>query len=133
MPARELFTGRYRSRTLLLLGVCVLGYPGIVYGATAYIPTYLVEHQWTPHEIFLWGGGGSIAAVPVIIIVFYAVSCLGERFERKNIILITGLLFTATAAHGNYGWILWCALLPSLLIGWLGIRQRGAILEQIST
>jgi MFS family permease len=211
VPAKELFQGRYRSRTVLLLSVWLLGYPGLVYGATAYIPTFLVEHKWTPHEIFLWGGGGSIAAVPLVIIVFYAVSFFGERFERRTIIMITGILFGAallvmlafenskpgvsaallfvlvvgylwlfnmynytaaayptrlrsvgtgwtdgvghlgtflgppvigvlfssTAAHGNYGWILWCAILcgivPSILLGVLGIRQRNVILEQIST
>ena len=211
VPARELFTGRYRSRTFLLLAVWLLAYPGLVYGATAYIPTFLVDHHWTAHQIFLWGGSGSIAAVPLVIIVFYAVSLFGERFERKNIILITGVLFgvallallpfesskpavsvlllfvlvvgylwlfnmynytaaayptrlrsvgtgwtdgvghlgtflgppvigvlfSATAAHGNYGWILWCAILcgivPAVLLGWLGIRQRNAVLEQIST
>ncbi|HEY2286037.1 MAG TPA: MFS transporter [Streptosporangiaceae bacterium] len=211
VPAKELFQGRYRSRTVLLLSVWLLGYPGLVYGATAYIPTFLVEHKWTPHEIFLWGGGGSIAAVPLVIIVFYAVSFFGERFERRTIIMVTGVLFGAallvmlafennkpgvsaallfvlvvgylwlfnmynytaaayptrlrsvgtgwtdgvghlgtflgppvigvlfssTAAHGNYGWILWCAILcgivPSILLGVLGIRQRNVILEQIST
>jgi MFS family permease len=211
VPAKELFMGRYRSRTVLLLSVWLLGYPGLVYGATAYIPTFLVEHKWTPHQIFLWGGGGSIAAVPLVIIVFYGVSFFGERFERKTIIMITGVLFgaallimlpfesskpavsvcllfvlvvgylwlfnmynytaaayptrlrsvgtgwtdgvghlgtflgppvigvlfSATAAHGNYGWILWCAILcgivPSILLGVLGIRQRNAVLEQIST
>ncbi len=39
--------------------------------------------------------------------------------------------------HGNYGWILWCTVLctlaPSAIVGWLGMRQRGAVLEQIST
>ena len=211
VPAKELFMGRYRSRTVLLLSVWLLGYPGLVYGATAYIPTFLVEHKWTPHQIFLWGGGGSLAAVPLVIIVFYGVSFFGERFERRTIIMITGVLFggallimlpfenskpavsaallfvlvvgylwlfnmynytaaayptrlrsvgtgwtdgvghlgtflgppvigvlfSSTAAHGNYGWILWCAILcgivPSLLLGWLGIRQRNAVLEQIST
>ena len=90
---KELFQGRYKSRTWLLLAVWLLAYPGLVYGATAYIPTFLVEHKWSAHQIFLWGGGGSVAAVPLVIIVFYAVSFFGERYERKNIILITGVLF----------------------------------------
>jgi MFS family permease len=208
---KELFQGRYKSRTWLLLAVWLLAYPGLVYGATAYIPTFLVEHKWSAHQIFLWGGGGSVAAVPLVIIVFYAVSFFGERYERKNIILITGVLFgiallimlpfenskpavsalllfvlvvgylwlfnmynytaaayptrlrsvgtgwtdgvghlgtflgppvigvlfSSTAAHGNYGWILWCAILggiiPAVLLGVMGIRQRNAVLEQIST
>jgi hypothetical protein len=87
---------------------------------------------------------------------------LGERYERKNLILLAGTsyaaafllplvvhlgtflgpllisnLFTWTAANGYYGWIFWvalpCALLPSLLIGRFGMNQRSAVLEQIST
>jgi MFS family permease len=50
---------------------------------------------------------------------------------------VIGALFTATAGHGSYGWILWCTVLctlvPSAIAGWLGMRQRGAVLEQIST
>jgi MFS transporter, putative metabolite:H+ symporter len=209
IPAKELFTGTYRRRTILLLLVWLLGYPGIVYGAGAYMPTYLVERGWTAHMIFLYGGVGSIVSAPFIVGIFYLVSLLGERFERKYIVLIAGVvfaaalmlllvvhstvgiaaisiatvcmnfvwlfnmynytsaayptrlrsigtgwtdgvghfgtflgplvisvLFTATAADGHYGWILWsallCTLLPSILIGVYGIKQKGAILEQVS-
>jgi MFS family permease len=210
VPARELVSSGYRNRTILLLAVWVLAYPGVVYGVTSYLPTYLVEHGWTAHQIFLYGGTGSIVALPVIIALFYLCSLLGERFERKYLIMIAGIvftaclllllvvggkpgiavllliaggagslwlmnmynytaaayptrlrsvgtgwtdgvghlgtflgtpvigaLFTATAAHGNYGWILWCAVLctlaPSLIVGLLGMRQKGAVLEQLST
>jgi MFS transporter, putative metabolite:H+ symporter len=51
--------------------------------------------------------------------------------------LLISTLFTSTAAHGYYGWILWvallCALLPSLILGRFGMNQRNAVLEQIST
>jgi putative MFS transporter len=211
VPARELVSGTYRKRTIMLLAVWLLAYPGIVYGAGSYTPTYLVEHGWTAHQIFLYGGTGSIIAVPVVVAAFYLTSLIGERFERKYLILIAGtvfaavfllllvfsatkaavavllivaassgslwlmnmynytaaayptrlrsvgtgwtdgvghlgtflgppvigVLFTTTASRGNYGWILWCTLLcslaPSVIIGWLGMRQRGAVLEQIST
>jgi putative MFS transporter len=209
VPANELFMGRYRKRTILLLVVWILGYPGIVYGGTSYMPTYLVAHHWTAHQIFLWGGVGLIT-LPFVVLAFFACSFFGERFERKNIIMIAGIvyaagflllllvhstagvaaisvvttafgflwlfnmynytsaayptrlrsvgtgwtdgvghlgtllgpllistLFTSTAAHGYYGWILWvallCALLPSLIIGRFGMNQRNAVLEQIST
>ncbi len=51
--------------------------------------------------------------------------------------IIAGALFTATAASGYAGWFAFIivpgALVPSLLVAWLGIDQRGAILEQISS
>jgi MFS family permease len=210
VPAKELVSPRYRRRTILLLAVWLLAYPGLVYGATAYTPTYLVEHGWTSHQIFLWGGSGSIIGVPVIIAVFYLCSLFGERYERKYIVTIAGIAFAAalllllafdgtkaavsvllliagafgtlwlfnmynytaaayptrlrsvgtgwtdgvghlgvflgppligvlftSTAPSNYGWILWCALpcalLPSLIVGVFGMRQRNAVLEQIST
>lgn len=133
VPAKELVSGTYRKRTIMLLAVWVLAYPGIVYGAGSYTPTYLVEHGWSAHQIFLFGGTGSIVAVPVVILVFYLSSLLGTFLGPP----VIGVLFTATADHGNYGWILWCALLctvaPSIIIGWFGMRQKGAVLEQIST
>lgn len=210
VPAKELVSKQYRGRTIMLLSVWLLAYPGIVYGATSYMPTYLKEHGWTAHQIFLYGGGGSIVALPAMLLVFYGSSLLGERFERKHLLMVAGTafaallllllvihakaavsvlliaaatmgglwlmnmynytsaayptrlrsvgtgwtdgvghigsivgppiigaLFTATADHGNYGWILWstllCTLVPSWIIGLRGMRQKGAVLEQIST
>ena len=79
----------------MLLAVWLLAYPGIVYGAGSYTPTYLVEHGWTAHQIFLYGGTGSIIAVPVVVAAFYLTSLVGERFERKYLILIAGTVFAA--------------------------------------
>ena len=209
VPAKELFMGRYRVRTILLLATWILGYPGIVYGGNSYMPTFLVAHGWTSHQIFLWGSVGMIT-LPFVVLAFFGASLFGERYERKTIILTTGIvyaaaflcllfvhslvgvavisvitagmgmlwlfnmynytsaayptrlravgtawtdgighlgtflgpllistLFTSTAAHGYYGWILWvallCALVPSLLIGRFGMNQKAAVLEQIST
>lgn len=208
VPARELFRGEYGRRTTLLLAVWLLGYPGIVYGLAQYLPTYLVEKGWTAHQLFLFGGG--MVSVPIGVLTFYLASMLGERFERKNVALVTGILsalvsmsllivdsfavlailsllttpitflwlfsmynytaaayptrlravgtgwtdgvghlatfigplllgplYAATAGQGHWGWILFvalpCAVLPSVLIGRFGVRQKGAILEQIST
>ncbi|WP_158924515.1 MFS transporter [Acidisphaera sp. S103] len=50
--------------------------------------------------------------------------------------LIAGALFAATASTGHAGWFLYVmipgALIPGLLIAWLGIDQRRAVLEHIS-
>lgn len=209
VPAKELFTGTYGRRTYLLLAVWLLGYPGIIYGVLSYMPTYLVDHHWNAHQVFLWGSNG-IATVPFVVLAFFAVSFFGERFERKNLVLAAGAVFAAimllllvvdsmagmailivigqcavtlwlfnlynytsaayptrlrsvgtgwtdgvghlgtvigplaigplyaiTAEHGHWGWILWCALLcgllPSVLLWRFGVKQRGAILEQVST
>jgi putative MFS transporter len=50
--------------------------------------------------------------------------------------IVAGALFTATAGLGYWGWFAYImipgALVPALLVFWLGIDQRQAILEQIS-
>ncbi len=51
--------------------------------------------------------------------------------------LIAGALFAATADIGYLGWFAYIivpgALIPAALVAWLGIDQRAAILEEIST
>ncbi len=51
--------------------------------------------------------------------------------------LIAGALFAATADIGYLGWFAYIivpgALIPAVLVAWLGIDQRAAILEEIST
>lgn len=61
VPARELFRGEYGRRTVLVLAVWLIGYPGIVYGGVTYIVTYLAGHGWSAPEVFLWTG---IVAAP---------------------------------------------------------------------
>jgi MFS family permease len=50
--------------------------------------------------------------------------------------IVAGWLFTSTAAYGHAGWFAYVmipgALIPALLIGWFGIDQRRAVLEEIS-
>ncbi|ORA22913.1 MFS transporter [Mycobacterium aquaticum] len=50
--------------------------------------------------------------------------------------VIVVVLGDATAEHGFYGFMLYCAvvgaLVPGLLVGFLGIRQQGASLESLS-
>jgi hypothetical protein len=51
--------------------------------------------------------------------------------------LLVGRLFAWTADHSYYGWILYVtiagAVFPSLLIFYLGRRQKAGVLEELST
>lgn len=81
VPARELFRGEYGRRTVLVLAVWLIGYPGIVYGGVTYIVTYLAGHGWSAPEVFLWTG---IVAAPMRVLGFVACSFLGERVGRAQ-------------------------------------------------
>jgi MFS family permease len=207
VPVRELFRGQYGHRTVLLLIVWVIGYAGLVYGFTGYLPIALSAYGMTADQTF---GALLTASVGGGCIGLAICSWLGESVERRTCIvvsavlfcvamfalylrhsiiaayvlsalgwgsmtvwlfnmynytaasyptrlratgtgltdglghlgavfapLIAGALFTATAGYGHAGWYLYItipgALLPAALIGWRGINQRLAILEQISS
>ena len=206
VPMRELFRGEYGQRTMLLLVAWIIGYAGIVYGFTGYLPVLLATFGFSAHQTFgallvaSVAGGGLGLAVSALI---------GEAVERRTTIvaaalvfcvamtalffnhtvlaayvlsavswgamtvwlfnmynytaasyptrlrasgvgltdglghlgsifgpLIAGAAFTATAVQGHVGWFVYVtipgALIPAALIGWRGINQRRAILEQIS-
>lgn len=202
---RELFTNpEYRRRTIVLLIAWILGYPGIVYGVGAFSSVFMVDHGNTAHFVFLL-----VTIAGVFRFLGFVVNArLGERFERRDVILAVGSLFalgwlviyffpsrpviavfytvagigaslwlfnmynyTAVsfptrirsvafawtdglghlgawagisltgymydAGPNHLGWILFIilpgALIPSLLISLQGIRQRSAVLEQVST
>jgi MFS family permease len=203
--SRELFTNPlYRSRTVLLMVVWVLGYAGLIYGAGAFAAVYMVDHGATPHFVFFTIAAGYAA----VFLGFLANARLGERFERRDVIFLMGVVgaagwvvawvipdlsviavayvvgrvgtllylfnlynytaisyptriraraFAWTDGFGHLGawagvtllgplyatepnhigWILWIvvpgALLPAALIRFWGIRQSGAVLEQVST
>lgn len=207
VPLRELFVGEYGQRTILLLVVWIIGYAGLVYGFTGYLPLALSSYGMTANQTFgalltASVGGGCIglaicawlgesverrvtivASSVVFCVAMYALfwhhspiaayvfSTLGWGavfvwlFNMYNYTaaayptrlratgtgltdglghlgsvfapLIAGALFAATASLGHVGWYLYItipgALLPAALIGWRGINQRRAILEQIST
>lgn len=206
VPVRELLTGEYGRRTLILLVAWVLGYSGMIYGFGGYEPLILKQFGLSPDDTFgvilvssTFGGGIGLAIC----------SMLGERVERRAVILVSGLitfvmlgvfyyvhtvlaayvlislswgatvvwlfsmynytaasyptrlratgtgltdgighlgaafgpivagwLFTSTAMYGHAGWFAYVmvpgTLIPALLIGWLGISQRRAVLEHIS-
>ncbi|HVZ07628.1 MFS transporter [Rhodopila sp.] len=207
VPVRELFSGEYGERTVLLLVAWIIGYAGLVYGFTGFLPVLLRSFGLSAGTTF---GALLVAAVAGGCIGLTICALIGEAVERRTSIvasailftiamgvlyfdhtvlaayvlsavawgtmtvwlfnmynytaaayptrlratgvgltdglghlgsifgpLVAGWLFTSTAYLGHPGWYLYVtipgALLPAALIGWWGINQRGAILEQIST
>lgn len=206
VPVRELLRGEYGERTILLLSAWIIGYGGLIYGFTGYLPALFSSFGFSATLTFAGlltasVGGGCLA------LAFCAL--LGERVERRTSIVVSavlfcaamlalyyyhsvvaafvltavawgcvtawlfnmynytaasyptrlratgtgltdglghlgaiygpivaGALFAATASAGHAGWFLYVtipgALLPAAIIGWRGINQRRAILEQIS-
>jgi MFS family permease len=194
---------RYRGRALLLLVAWFFGYAGIVYGVGAFSSVYMADHGASPHFVF------ALVTVAGLFrfLGFLANALLGERFERRDVILVLSVVFTlawlamflvpakpamavfytiggigaslwlfnmynytavsfptrlralafgATDGLGHIGawigislmgfmylmgpnhlgWIAFItipgALIPSLLVRGWGIRQRAAVLEQVS-
>ena len=206
VPMRELFRGEYGQRTMLLLVAWIIGYAGIVYGFTGYLPVLLATFGFSAHQTFgallvasVAGGGLGLAVSALIgeaverrttIVAAAVVFCVSMTalffnhtvlaayvlsavswgamtvwlFNMYNYTaasyptrlrasgvgltdglghlgsifgpLIAGAAFTATAVQGHVGWFVYVtipgALIPAALIGWRGINQRRAILEQIS-
>lgn len=92
VPVGELFRGTYGRRALLLLVVWILVYAGMIYGKTGYMPTYLHDHQWTASEIFIVY---YVVSAPVKMLGFYLLSMSGERYERKNVLVLIGLVWAS--------------------------------------
>jgi MFS family permease len=92
VPAKEVFGGKYRSRTLLLFAVWFFGYSGIVYGGASFFPTYAVSSGWSAHQLFLIT---RLVAVPIVLVAFFLVAAFGERFERKTWLVISSVIYSA--------------------------------------
>lgn len=91
----EVFQGRYRWRTILLLICWILGYGGIVYGSGAYRLVFLASRGYSAGFIFMLGFvSGLIGAAALGIN-----ALVGDRLERKTGIVIGAILF----AGGWYG------------------------------
>jgi putative MFS transporter len=91
VPVKEVFQGQYLRQTVLLWGVWFLGYSGLVYGFTSFFTTFAVEHvHWTSHQVFLYS---RLLPVPFVIVVFYIVASMGEKYERKTLVLFSGISF----------------------------------------
>jgi MFS family permease len=92
VPVRELVRGEYGRRTVLLLIAWTLGYSGIVYGFYGFQPAILKAFGLGANQAFavilvaaVIGGGLGLAAC----------SALGERVERRSIILGAALVNVA--------------------------------------
>lgn len=87
---RELFTNpEYRRRTILILCAWLLGYPGIVYGYGAFASVYMVDHGATAHFVFLL-----ITIAGIFRFLGFVVNArLGDRFERRDVILAVSTIF----------------------------------------
>lgn len=206
VPVRELLRGEYGQRTIVLLLGWIIGYGGLVYAFTGYLPVLLSKYGMSSSQTF---GALLTASVGGGCLGLAICSAIGERVERRTSIfsaavafcvamyllyffhsvaaayvfaslawgavfvwlfnmynytaaayptrlratgtgltdglghlgaifgpLIAGALLAASAAPGFLGYYLYVtipgALLPAALIGWRGINQRRAILEQIS-
>jgi putative MFS transporter len=96
----ELFTNRrYRARIALILVCWLLCYPGMIYGVGAFILVYMVDHGVTSHFVFLT----LTAAYAATFLAFQLNSLLGERVERRDTLLVLGVVF-ACAWTVAYFW-----------------------------
>jgi MFS family permease len=206
VPMGELFRGEYGQRTIVLLVAWIVGYAGMVYGFTGYLPVLLRSFGFSAGATFgallvASVGGGCIGLAICALIgeaverrtsimvsaVLFCVAMFGLYFNHGLVAaymlsamawgtmtvwlfnmynytasayptrlratgvgltdglghlgsifgpLIAGALFASTAFAGHAGWYVYVtvpgALLPAALIGWRGISQQRAILEQIS-
>ena len=85
----------YRWRTILILVCWLLAYPGIVYGSGAFASVYMVDHGKNAEFVF-WL---AVAAAAVIFVAFLINARLGERVERRDVLLFMAVLFSV-------GWII---------------------------
>jgi MFS family permease len=85
----------YRARSILILICWLLAYPGLIYGAGAFGAVYMVDHGKDAAFVF------SLAAA-IALVVFFAFlvnARLGERVERRDVLLAMALLFSV-------GWVI---------------------------
>jgi MFS family permease len=85
----------YRWRAILILICWLLAYPGLIYGAGAFGFVYLVDHGKNSEFAFTLAA----AIAFVVFLAFLANAWLGERVERRDVILSTAVLFAI-------GWVI---------------------------
>lgn len=106
----------YRFRSILILVCWLLAYPGIVYGSGAFTAVYMVDHGKDAEFFF------ALAAVAALVIFFAFLlnARLGEKVERRDVLLMAALFFSV-------GWLI-MYLLPNT-----GGFIVGYILSRIGT
>jgi len=85
----------YRWRSILILICWLLAYPGLIYGAGAFGLVYMVDHGKNSEFFFTL----SAFIALVIFAAFLLNARIGERVERKNVLVATALIFSV-------GWII---------------------------
>ncbi len=89
---REIFLNpQYRGRTLVLIACWLLGYGGLIYGVGAFTAVYMVDHGASAHYVFLTIAGG----YALLFVGFQVNARFGERFERRDVLCFSGVLFAA--------------------------------------
>lgn len=86
---------QYRGRSILILVCWLLAYPGLIYGAGAFGLVYMVDHGKNSEFFFTLN-----AFIALFIFGAFMVNArIGEKIERKNVLLATAVIFTI-------GWII---------------------------
>ncbi len=80
----------YRWRSILILVCWLLAYPGIVYGSGAFTLVYMIDHHQNVEFFFTLAAAAAI----VIFIAFLLNARLGEKVERRDVLLAMALLFS---------------------------------------
>jgi len=108
----------YRRRSLLILACWLLAYPGLIYGSGAFTAVYMVDHGRTSEFFFTLAAAAAI----VIFIAFLVNAWLGENVERRDVLLVTALVF-------SIGWVImyvWPTA-PGLVTGYVLSRIGTAL------
>lgn len=84
----------YRYRSILILICWLLAYPGIVYGVGAFTLVYMVDHGVDSEFVF----AVSMFAYLVTFCAFILNARLGERVERRDVLLVAALMFSGAWA-----------------------------------
>jgi MFS family permease len=128
-----------RRNTILVAALVNCIALGVLYVARSVIDAYvLIAISWGAETVWLFSMYNyTTASYPTRLRatgtgLTDGVGHLGAIFGP----IIAGALFAATASTGQLGWFIYItipgALIPGLLIAWLGIDQRRAVLEHIS-
>jgi MFS family permease len=90
VPIRELLRGEYGQRTILLLIAWIIGYAGMVYGFTGYLPVLLHDFGLSANATF---GALLVASVGGGCLGLALCALLGEHLERRASIAAAAVVF----------------------------------------